>query len=55
MCEYSLEQSSNLPETEPKITLQVTWHLQPDGGIQNLTEHLKWSKKERLRKTNHNI
>ena len=42
-----------MPETEPKITLQVTYHLLIDNGIQNPAKLLKWSnKKERLTKAN---
>ena len=55
MREYALEQCLNMPETEPKITLQVTQHLQRHRGIQNPAKNLKWSKKERLAKTNYSL
>ena len=44
-----------MPETEPKITVQVTQHLWRHRGIQNPAKNLKWSKKERLAKTNYNL
>ena len=44
-----------MPETERKITLQITQHLQKHKGIQNPAKNLKWSKKKRLAKTNYNL
>ena len=44
-----------MPEAESKITLQVTQHLQRHRGIQNPAKNLKWSKKERLAKTNYSL
>ena len=44
-----------MPETELKITLQVTQHLQRHWGIQNPAKNLKWSKKEHLAKTNYSL
>ena len=41
-----------MPETEPKVTLQVTYHLQINKDIQNDAKDLKWSTKESLRKSN---
>ena len=37
----------NMPETEPKITVQAKWCLQIHRKIQNPGKHQKWSKKER--------
>ena len=48
----------NIPEAEPKITVQVKWHLQIlqiYSSIQNLAKHLKWSKKEYLAKSNDSL
>ena len=44
-----------MTETEPKITLQVTWHLQIHRGIQNAAKCLKSSRKERLAKNNFDL
>ena len=44
-----------MPETESKITVQTKQHLQIHRHIQNPAKHLKWSKKERLTKTNYSL
>ena len=44
-----------MPETEPKITLQVMSHLQIDRDIENPAKHLKSSKKKRLTKANYGL
>ena len=43
----------NIPETEPKITLEVTQYLQIHKGIQYAVKHLKRSRKECLAKNNY--
>ena len=42
-----------MPEAEPKTTVQVKQHLQIHRSIYNPAKHLKWSKKERLAKSNY--
>ena len=42
-------------ETEPKITLQVTYGLYIHRGIQNPVKHLKWSRKGRLTKSSYSL
>ena len=45
----------NMPEAEPKITVQAKQHLQMHKHVQNPAKDLKLSKKERLAKINYSL